>query len=149
MQKAGVECSKCFYWHKLDEDSGECRVNPPMSPRDRSGDDPWRGSWLRTSNKDWCGKFEPEKNLSMAANAKIIGAKKEGSFLRLSTVRKPTLFPRVRAEKVAPAGQRKCKELKVRKLSPAPSLTRWAGHVAPGLWITSIFKKCTSERQAI
>lgn len=30
MKKKGVECSKCWYWHKVSENMGECRANPPI-----------------------------------------------------------------------------------------------------------------------
>jgi hypothetical protein len=61
MKKQGVECSKCWYWHQLNENLGECRANPPVSISTLVGSDSRRGSWLQTSREDWCGNFKPEK----------------------------------------------------------------------------------------
>lgn len=61
MKKKGVECSKCWYWHKEGENPGECRVNPPMSIPNVAGSGLKQGSWLQTSGEDWCGNFKPEK----------------------------------------------------------------------------------------
>jgi hypothetical protein len=60
MKKEGVECSKCWYWHKeIQKPFGECKVNPPIHIP-ASGDDPKKGLWLRTNGTDWCGKFKAE-----------------------------------------------------------------------------------------
>ena len=68
MKKQGVECSKCWYWHKTSDTSGECRANPPISiPKNVPGSKPERGKWLQTSGEDWCGNFKVDKPQVRAA----------------------------------------------------------------------------------
>jgi hypothetical protein len=60
MKKQGVEieCSKCWYWHKVKEGVGECRANPPISiPTLATGT---VGQWLQTRHEDWCGNFKKD-----------------------------------------------------------------------------------------
>ena len=57
--KKKAECGKCWYWHKVKEDSGECRANPPISiPNFGNGK---VGQWLVTSSEEWCGNFKVDK----------------------------------------------------------------------------------------
>ncbi len=63
MKKPYVECSNCWFWHRLSENTGECRVNPPIpfSPA-MAGSISKAGIWVQTKNDEWCGYFKPEKS---------------------------------------------------------------------------------------
>jgi hypothetical protein len=65
MKKKGVECSKCWYWHKEGENMGECRANPPIPPiyipNEARAVKSKGGIWLQTNGEDWCGNFKPEQ----------------------------------------------------------------------------------------
>lgn len=56
----GSSCTSCVFFDdhtstKLQEESGLCRFNPPVSQPDQDT----RGLWPVVTSQDWCGHFTP------------------------------------------------------------------------------------------
>jgi hypothetical protein len=55
-------CGNCAYWQEIEEDAGECRLNPPVYVFDTGG-----GHWPPVIASEWCGKFKSRAAKKKAA----------------------------------------------------------------------------------
>jgi len=53
------KCAECRFWVKDDDDLGFCHANPPtIQESSREEGCGYFGIWPKTSEEDWCGKFQ-------------------------------------------------------------------------------------------
>ena len=53
------QCSLCSHYHSHDANAGECRLNPPTTPKG-GGFGEWPGVWAA----NWCSKFKSKSDPS-------------------------------------------------------------------------------------
>jgi hypothetical protein len=52
-----TSCSECNFWESDGGSLGSCRKHAPVRHHDAI-----QGVWPKTTRKDWCGEFAPEKS---------------------------------------------------------------------------------------
>lgn len=76
-------CKNCQFWlQQAPEDiTGQCRRYPPHLPQNEmqqtamrsSGSGPFAGVWPDTLGVDWCGEFQPTRQVTLEQPLSILG----------------------------------------------------------------------------
>jgi hypothetical protein len=46
-------CGDCRFWHRIEDDLGECRAHPPLIVHNFGG----LTLWAKTTADGWCGEY--------------------------------------------------------------------------------------------